>query len=285
MKKKVKFKFSWLIIILFLGLLYFSSFKTFLIYMFVVIIHEFAHYYTAKKLGYKLGNIYIMPYGVCLNYSNNIFSGNDEFLIAIAGPLTNYIMCVLCVAIWWLFPETYYVLDYFCFCNLILATFNILPCFPLDGGRMAVCVLTKYIDRSKAIKITLFLNYIFSFVLVSLFIISLFKNINFSYIFIAIFLFSGTLNPKKYSNYEHMFVNSNKQKLYKKGCPVKILAISSSIKLYKIMAKFSPFKYNIIYVILPNGAVKVLSENNINNLALRYSPTLSIDEIVLKSHN
>ncbi len=280
MKRKIKFKFSWLFIVLFLGLIFFSSFKSFVIYFITVSIHEFAHYYTAKKLGYKLSNFYIMPYGVCLNYSNNVFSGNDEFLIALAGPLTNYFMCIFCVAIWWLFPETYYVLDYFCFCNLILATFNILPCFPLDGGRMAVCFLTKHIDRHKAIKITLVLNYVFSFVLIGLFVYSFFKDINYSYIFIAIFLFSGTINPKKFSNYEHLFVSANKHKLYKKGCPVKIIAISSCVKLYKIMAKFSTFKYNIVYVILPNGAVKVLSENNINNLAIKYSPTLSIDEIV-----
>lgn len=279
-KKRIKFRFNWLFIVLALSLLFFDSFKNFAIYFIVVAIHEFAHYFVAKKLGYKLGKFYIMPYGVCLNYSNNVFSGNDEFFISIAGPVINYLFCIVCVAIWWMFPETYYYLDYFCFCNLILATFNILPCFPLDGGRVLVCFLSKFIDRNKAIIITLALNYVFSFFLVVLFIVSLFSNINYSYIFIAIFLFSGCINPKKYSEYEYLTLGVNKRKLYKKGCPVKILAISSSVSLYKIMAKFSHHKYNIVYVILSNGMVKVLSENNINNLALKYSPMLSIDDIV-----
>lgn len=275
-----KFKLSWLFIVLSISILFFDSINNFIIYFVVVLLHEFAHYFTAKKLGYKLSNFYIMPYGVCLNYDENIFVGDDEIHIAIIAPLFNYFLCILCVAIWWLFPITYYYLDYFCFCNLILATFNILPCFPLDGGRVAVCLLSKIMDREKAIKITYIINYILSFALVVLFIISIFKQVNFSYIFVAIFLFSGCINPKKYAKYQYLSLASNKNKMYKKASAVKIFAISSSVMLYKIMAKFSKYKYNVVYVIFPNGAVKVMSENNINNLAIKYSPTCSIDDIV-----
>ena len=280
LKNKTNLKFSWLFILLIIAILFFDNITNFFIYFVVVLLHEFAHYYIAKKLGYKLNKMYIMPYGVCLNYENNVFSGNDELSIALAGPIFNYLLCIICVAIWWIFPVTYYYLDYFCFCNLVLATFNILPCFPLDGGRIIVCLLSKKIEREKAIKITLILNYVLSIVLVFLFITSFFKDINYSYMFIAIFLFSGCVNPKKYSQYEYMMLDSNKRKLYKKGCLVKTFAITSNISLYKIMAKFSKFKYNIVYVIMPNGSVKVLSETNINNLAIKYSPALSIDEII-----
>lgn len=275
-----KFKLSWLFIVLSISILFFDSIKNFVIYFVVVLLHEFAHYFVAKRLGYKLGKFYIMPYGVCLNYDENVFAGNDEIYIAITAPLFNYFLCILCVAIWWLFPITYYYLDYFCFCNLILATFNILPCFPLDGGRVAVCLLAKVMDREKAIKITYILNYILSFVLVILFVLSIFKQVNFSYMFVAIFLFSGCINPKKYSQYQYLSLASNKNKMYKKACAVKIFAISSKVMLYKIMAKFSKYKYNVVYVIFPNGAVKVMSENNINNLAIKYSPACSIDDII-----
>ena len=278
-----KIRFNWLFLLLIIGILLFDNFKNFIIYFLVVGLHELAHFIVAKKLGYKLNKFYIMPYGVCLNYENIVFQGNDEFLIALAGPLFNYLLCVICLAIWWLFPITYYYLDYFCFCNLLLATFNILPCFPLDGGRVAVCLLSKITDREKAIKITIIFNYALSLILIILFIISLFKSINYSYMFIAIFLFSGCINPKKYSQYEYLSLKINKYKIYNKGCSVKIMAFSSNVSLYKIMAKFTHYKYNIVYIIMPNGAVKVLSENNINNLALKYSPALSLDEIIALS--
>lgn len=278
--KKIKYRFSWLFVLLVLSILFFDNILNFLIYLLVVVIHECSHHIVARHLGYKLGKFYLMPYGVCLNYESDVFSGNDEILIALAGPLINYILCVICVAIWWMFPETYYYLDYFCFCNLVLATFNILPCFPLDGGRITVCLLSKFMDREKAIKLTYIFNYILCICLIILFIISFFKQINYSYMFISIFLFSGCINPKKYSSYEYLSLSLNKNKVYKKGCGVKIIAISSSAFIYKIIAKFSRFKYNIVYVIFPNGMVKVLSENNIKNLAIKYSPSISINEIV-----
>lgn len=279
-KSKQRFKISWLFVVLALAILLFDSIKNFLIYFLVVALHELAHAIVARHLGYKLQKFYIMPYGACLNYESNVFCGNDEIYISIAGPAINVILCVLCIAVWWLFPVTYYYLDYFCFCNLMLASFNLLPCFPLDGGRVLVCLLSHKIDREKAFKITTVLNYVLCGILFVLFGLSFFKEINYSYMFIAIFLFSGTISPNKYTNYSYLSLDINRNSIYKKGSAVKILAIDGSVLLYKIIAKFSRYKFNIVYIILQNGAVKVLSEINIKNLALKYSPTVSIDDIV-----
>lgn len=282
MKRFKTIKLSWLFILLALAILLFDNYINFIIYMVVVILHEFAHYLVAKHLGYKLNSLYIMPYGVCLDYTSNIFSGSDELLIAIAGPFLNGCLCIICVAIWWMFPETYYYLDYFCFCNLVLAVFNLFPCFPLDGGRVMVHILSKKMDRPKAIKISLIFNYILSGVLVLLFILSIFFSVNYSYMFVAIFLFGGCINPNKYSRYEYNVLSLHKDKLYKKGCAVKIIAVVSTMSLYKIIAKFTGNKFNIVYVIWENGTVRVFSEINIKNLAIKYSPIISLDEIALK---
>lgn len=282
MKKKrfFKIRFSLILILLCIAILYFDGFIYFAEYALVVALHELAHFVTAKKLGYKLSNFYLMPYGVCLNYDNNVFAGNDEIIISLAGPFLNYLLCVLCVALWWLFPETYYYLDYFCFCNLVLGTFNMLPCFPLDGGRAFTCMLSKTFERSKASKMTLVCNYVISSVLVVAFVISLFFEPNFSFLFVAIFLFCGCINTNKYSNYTYISLGTNRDRIFEKGSKVNIFAIKSNVKLFKIMAKFSKYRFNIVYVVLSNGAVKVLSENNISNLAIKYSPSLSIEEIM-----
>lgn len=279
--KKVKYKFSYLFVLLSIAILLFDSVKNFVIYFIVVAIHELSHSFIAKRLGYKLNKFYIMPYGACLNYSNNLFCANDELYISIAGPLVNILICVLCFAIWWLFPTTYYYLDYFCFCNLMLASFNLLPCFPLDGGRVFVFLLSKKIDREKAYKISLSINYIFSFLLIIAFCISCFNQINFSFLFIAIFLFAGTISPNKYTSYDYVSLSADRKNLYKKSCSVKIFAVDSSMALYKIIAKFSKYKFNIIYVIFKNHSIKVYSEININNLAVKYSPVYNLEEISL----
>lgn len=280
-KVKIKSLISPLFILLCLLLLYFGNIKYFLIYALVVSLHEFAHYFVSKKLGYKLNKLYIMPYGICLNYKDNAFSGSDEIYIALSGPLFNFLLCFICVALWWLFPETYYYLDYFCFCNLVLGAFNLFPCFPLDGGRILLGLLSKKMDREKAYKISVVLNYAISLMLIIAFIVSIFSSINYSYILVAIFLFSGCLNPSKLSSYNYLSLGVTKQRLLKNGANIKIIAVESNMPIYKIISKFSKYKFNIVYVVFSNGTVKILSEININNLAIKYSPAFSLNEITL----
>ena len=172
MNKKIKLILSPLLIILAILIIYYGNIVQFLTYAFVVLLHELAHFFMSKKLGYKLNNLYIMPYGICLNYKDNVIEGSDEILIAIAGPFINILLCFISVALWWLFPETYYYLDYFCFCNLVLGVFNLVPCFPLDGGRVFVSLLSKKIDRETAYNISIILNYVISGILVVLFVSS-----------------------------------------------------------------------------------------------------------------
>lgn len=262
------------LIIVFLG----DVFHLF-VYMAVVAIHELAHYYVAKKRGYKLGKFYVMPYGVCLNYKDNIISGGDEIAISFAGPAINLCLCFICVALWWLFPITYYYLDYFCFCNLVLGAFNLMPCFPLDGGRVFVAILSKKIERENALKISLIINYVLSLILLVSFVISIFIEINFTLILLSIFLFSGTINPNKFSSYNYLSLGVDKKRLIKNGADIKIIAVSSSTPIYKIMAKVSRFKFNIIYVIFQNNSVKVISEFALEKLALKFSPTFCFDEL------
>lgn len=279
MNKKIRLILSPLLIILAILIIYYGNIVQFLTYAFVVSLHELAHFLISKKLGYKLNNLYIMPYGICLNYKDSAIEGSDEILIALAGPFINILLCFISVALWWLFPETYYYLDYFCFCNLVLGVFNLVPCFPLDGGRVLVSLLSKKIDREKAYNISIAFNYVISAILVVLFVSSFFSEVNYTYITLAIFLFSGCINPNKYSNYNYLSLGVNRSKVIKNGTNVKLLAFSSSVPLYKIVSKFSRYKFNIVYVVFASGLVKVLSESNINSLAIKYSPAMTLDEI------
>ena len=77
------------------------------IYFVCVVMHEFAHSFVARKLGYSLQKLSIMPYGVCLNYKTNCFYNNDEIYIAIAGPIVNLCLAIFTTAVWWVFPSSY----------------------------------------------------------------------------------------------------------------------------------------------------------------------------------
>ena len=62
----------------------------------VVLIHEFAHFFTARYLGVETDKFEILPFGVTMKLKNSTLnSPDDEFKIALAGPLSNVAMAVV----------------------------------------------------------------------------------------------------------------------------------------------------------------------------------------------
>ena len=94
--------------------LYFSvtgRFWVFLVYTVSAVIHELGHAYVSAKVGYKLGKITLMPFGAVISGEQTDFSPIDEIKIALAGPITNLVVGLFFVSIWWFFPETYAFTD------------------------------------------------------------------------------------------------------------------------------------------------------------------------------
>lgn len=189
-------------LLLFLWFVFFKNILSFIIFFLVVCAHELGHYFVARKLGYRLNSFYIAPYGVNLNYKEKIFSYKDEILIALAGPTVNIFLSILCVALWWIFPQLYHNFHEFVFESMILALVNLLPCYPLDGGRIFVGILSNNMPRKKAIKIVYSLNYIFSGILFLLFIVTAFINFNPTLCLCASFLLLGVIDSKFESKYQ-----------------------------------------------------------------------------------
>ena len=86
-------------------LIYFGLINQFFIYLLVLCIHEYSHYFVAKRCGYVLNKMVFMPYGAGIGGESQIINPKHEILIAIAGPLVNLICVVVCVALWWIFPR------------------------------------------------------------------------------------------------------------------------------------------------------------------------------------
>lgn len=249
-----------------------------LTYLLVVFLHEMGHSIVAKKLGYTLDNFYLMPYGACLSYKEYFFLEKDEFLIAIAGPLTSLFSALLVIALWWIFPVTYIYTEFFVTASLVLAIFNFLPAFPLDGARIFISLASPTISRSKAIKITLILNYVFSGLFVLMFFISIFIKVNFNFLIIALFLILGIIDGKFQGKYQNL-LSFDKSNLLEKGMNAKIMAFSSNVKLLKVCKKISKANFNLFFIVSKSGKVKMLSENALKNLFETYNLNLSFSDI------
>lgn len=147
-------------IFLFIILFYFTKqIEIYAMIMFFAILHEFGHLLAGLLLGMKPEKMEIMPYGVSISfrltpedYNQKIGYGNrlelKKILVAFAGPITNFIMIVILLQINIDVFSGFMIL----YSNLLLILFNLLPIYPLDGGRIIKGILHMFFGKIKAEK-------------------------------------------------------------------------------------------------------------------------------------
>ena len=177
---------------------------TFIVALFAcVVLHEFGHALTARRFGVKTEHITLLPIGGVAAMQELPKEPKQEILIAIAGPMVN----VLIAAVIWAYlhyspsqftqaqldsgnwPFLYELL----FVNVFLAVFNLVPAFPMDGGRVLRGILALKLNHAKA---TLWASRVGKFFAV-LFIAYGFVSNNFILSLIGVFIFLGAAGENR----------------------------------------------------------------------------------------
>ncbi len=116
----------------------------------VAIEHELAHALVSAKRGYRLTKILLMPYGAVIEGDLEGLSAKDEIAVALAGPLCNLCTAVFFLALWWLYPSLYPYTDLAFDASFSMFLVNLIPAYPLDGGRVLYCLMKQWkIKRKK----------------------------------------------------------------------------------------------------------------------------------------
>lgn len=142
---------------------------------FFVTLHEICHSLVAKHYGIKVREITLLPIGGVASMSSMPEKPIQEFFISIVGPLFNVAVVVVLyypmksllgrevlfyrpysTATW---PLT---IAYLYWINLILAVFNLIPAFPMDGGRVLRSLLAQRIGYQRATKFAVTLGHLFA---------------------------------------------------------------------------------------------------------------------------
>jgi Zn-dependent protease/predicted transcriptional regulator len=107
-----------------------------------ILLHELAHSVVGRRLGMRIRGITLFALGGASELSEEPATARAEFLMAIAGPVASVILAVVVYLLAWAITAVagpgplVAVLGYLVGMNLILAGFNMIPAFPLDGGRV-----------------------------------------------------------------------------------------------------------------------------------------------------
>lgn len=241
--ERLKIKIKPLFVVYVFLCMYFGWYNDIFFYVVTLILHEYGHYIATIKLGYKVDGLIFALYGSALKTSN-CYKPKDEIIIAISGPMVNIVIILFLLASWWLFPSLYLFTKPFLMANLLVLIFNMLPIYPLDGGRIMLSYLSKKIPRTRLERTSQKVCVVLGVILLLLFVYSIFIAINYSLLFIGGFL---VLNGVASSQSAYNSVVKTFSKTYSKPIEVKVFKVDE-IQKKQLIKYLSPHYYSIFEV-------------------------------------
>ncbi|WP_418285544.1 M50 family metallopeptidase [Halorubrum sp. DTA46] len=119
-----------------------------------VLLHEFGHSLVAMRYGYEIDSITLWLLGGLASFKEFPEDWKHEFWIAIAGPVVSVAVGVVCYVVFAFAPvgadAVLFVFGYLALLNVVLAVFNMLPAFPMDGGRVLRALLARSQPHAQA---------------------------------------------------------------------------------------------------------------------------------------
>jgi Zn-dependent protease/CBS domain-containing protein len=135
---------------------------------FGVLLHEFGHSLVAMRYGYEIESITLWLFGGVARFTEIPEDWKQEFTIAVAGPVVSVLVGVVSYLGFVALPlsdAALFVLGYLALTNVALAVFNMLPGFPMDGGRVLRALLARNRPHARATQIAAEVGKVFAFLL------------------------------------------------------------------------------------------------------------------------
>lgn len=240
------------------------------------LLHEFGHYIVATRLGYQMVKIRLMPFGAELFGDTDCFVDRDEIKIALAGPFVNMCICILCLCGWWISPDSYRITYPIFANNIVMGIFNLLPIFPLDGGRIVLASLCKKMTRIKASKIVKQVTKGFAIIIFIAFLLTLIKGANLTLGIMGFMLYFTASSSSKEACYQKIKLSS----LIKSRCVEWVeMSVPSTLRIYELKRRHIKNKITR-FVVLDSDGKKLFEFNELDLESVE--PYVNQSDFVLK---
>ncbi|AZV55730.1 M50 family metallopeptidase [Clostridium sp. AWRP] len=232
--------------------LIFVGYKGKLIYTFIIVFfHEMVHYLVARYYKFSGFDIEFIAIGTVIKLKDlDEAYPREDLIISISGPAANLIFSAV---FYFAYKNFCSSLCYMLFSiNLVIGLFNLIPAFPLDGGRILRSVLSLKMTYKKANRVMIITSIFIGIALMFMYIL-LFLNgySNFSIGIIGIFIVTTSLRENERISYIIMGdIIKKRYKFIKRGyIENRTLSIHYRQDLLTAMGLFDKNKYNIFMVL------------------------------------
>jgi stage IV sporulation protein FB len=234
-----------------------------LMLLFTVFIHEMGHAVAAHHFKWRIKSISLLPFGGSVEteeYGNK--SLKEDCIVILAGPLQHFWLIGSAYLLYTFSYMPYDLYQQFFYLNVTVLLFNLLPIWPLDGGKLLFLGLSLYRSFIDAHRFTLLFSTGFAFIFLSF--ITIFQPFNLNIWIIACFI--GLSLSMEWKQRYYAFIRFLLERHYGRNGDLAILKpirVEESEQIHKVLEKFQRgCKHPVI--ILKNGKERgSLDENEI----------------------
>ncbi|WP_168123753.1 M50 family metallopeptidase [Paenibacillus sp. HB172176] len=223
----------------------------------IVVVHELGHVLAARAFRWKVLEVKLLPFGGVAEVEDaGGISAKEEAIVAIAGPLQNGWMAL---AAWgcgagglWDAAWAEYIIE----ANVMLALFNLLPIYPLDGGKLLQALLSILLNYYRTLVWTARLSLLFSAAMLATAIVPLFlqaHGLQLNVLIVASFLFMTNWTYRRHIPYLFyrflMHRERSAELVIDRGKGVTPLIVSGKQSILSVARMFKREKVYLVYML------------------------------------
>ncbi|HKO40431.1 MAG TPA: site-2 protease family protein [Nitrososphaeraceae archaeon] len=246
-----------------------------------ILLHELSHSLLSIRYGIQVNQIILFIFGGISDIKDETKDFKKEFKIAIVGPLTSYALSGL---FWLFFILVSYISDiqynienylsfiegiflYSSMVNLIIGSFNLIPAFPLDGGRILRAGLTKWKkDFDLATSIASKIGIGISFGIIGLGFVAMVRGSFLSGFWLIIIGWFINTGAQRYLDQNELSIRIKGIKL-KEIMNINFIAVKPDLKLSELIKEYFNVYYKSAFPVINNDSqfVGMVTTENISN--------------------